>query len=308
MEQAAVIQVNNLCKAYGATRAVDGISFEVQRGEIFGVIGPNGAGKTTTIEILTGLRQADSGQVRVLGLDPAHQTGALREQIGIQLQSAALPEELLVWEALDLFAAFYRRPANWKELAVTWGLANKLNSRYANLSGGQKQRLMIALALVNNPQLVFLDELTTGLDPQARRNTWEMIEQMRAQGKTVLLVTHFMEEAERLCDRVAIIDHGKLAALGSPAALIQTLGQESRVRFALPARFDPRWFDGVPGIQHIARQNGDVLVSGQGALLAQVAGALAAQGIYPADLRSEQPALEDVFLSLAGRQIRTEEA
>lgn len=304
MEQDTIIDVDRLAKTYGSTRVVDEISFTVQRGEIFGIIGPNGAGKTTTVEILTGLRSPDSGNVRVLGLNPQRQARDLREQVGIQLQSAALSEDLKVWEALDLFASFYRHPANWHELIETWGLVDKRNSRFASLSGGQKQRLMIALALINNPQLVFLDEITTGLDPQARHATWQMIETLRDQGKTVVLVTHFMDEAERLCDRVAIIDHGKLIALNTPAALIQSIKQETRVRFAVPAHYDPLWLNAVPDVQQVVRQNGEVLISGSGALLAQVANALAVQGVFPNDLRSEQPSLDDVFLTLTGRDVR----
>ncbi len=299
-----VITVEHLHKNYGATAAVDDVSFSVRRGEIFGIVGPNGAGKTTIVEILEGLRRATSGTLCVLGLDPARQERELRRRIGVQLQSAALPEELKVWEALDLFAAFYDRPAPWQPLLETWGLAEKRGARFASLSGGQKQRLFIALSLINDPELVFLDEITTGLDPQARHNTWELVEQLRAGGKTVVLVTHFMDEAERLCDRVAIIDHGRLVALDSPRALIQGLAAEVKVTFGAGPREDYRWLGGVPGVSAVTRVNGSVQVSGGGALLARVATALAERGIVPPDLRSDQATLEDVFLSLTGREIR----
>jgi ABC-2 type transport system ATP-binding protein len=299
-----VIRVEHLHKAYGEVTAVGDLSFEVQRGEIFGIVGPNGAGKTTTVEILAGLRRATSGTLNVLGLDPTHHERELRRRIGVQLQSAALPEDLKVWEALDLFSSFYERPLPWPDLLADWGLEEKRTARFARLSGGQKQRLFIALALVNDPELVFLDEITTGLDPQARHNTWELVEQLRDQGKTVVLVTHFMDEAERLCDRVAIIDHGSLVALNSPQRLVQDLHAEVKVSFGAPPREDYRWLGGVEGVSSVARHNGSVMVSGGGPLLARVAAALAERGIVPPDLRSEQATLEDVFLSITGRQLR----
>ncbi len=283
---------------------MEDISFQVQAGEIFGIVGPNGAGKTTTVECLTGLRRPDSGQLSVLGMDPQRQAQGLRQVIGVQLQQAALPEDLKVWEALDLFASFYTHPLDWRTLLEPWGLAEKRNARFASLSGGQKQRLFIALALINNPRLVFLDELTTGLDPQARRATWEMIEALRTAGKTVVLVTHLMEEVEKLCDRVAIIDHGRLVALDTPAALVAGLNAQTRLRFSHPQAFDPAWLNGLPGLASVERQNGEVLVSGGGPLLAWVATALAEHGATPSDLRVEQATLEDVFLSLTGRKIR----
>ncbi len=299
-----VISVKHLRKNYGPLAAVDDLSFDVQRGEIFGIAGPNGAGKTTTVECLVGLRRPDSGELRVLGLDPQAQAASLRRRTGVQLQQSALPEDLKVWEALDLFASLYDRPLDGKLLLEQWGLAEKRNTRFGSLSGGQKQRLFIALALVNDPELVFLDELTTGLDPQARRATWGMIEQLRQDGKTVLLVTHFMDEAERLCDRVAIIDQGRLAALDSPAALIAGLNQEQRLRFRRPAGVELGWLSGLPGVSAVAYENGDAVVSGGAALLATVATALAERGLIPADLRSERATLEDVFLKLTGKKIR----
>ena len=211
-----VIDINHLHKRYGEKTAVDDVSFTVDTGEIFGVLGPNGAGKTTTVECVEGLRRPDRGSVRVLGVDPRRDRDQIRQQIGVQLQESQLPDKLTVSEALDLYASFYRTPADVLPLLERLGLAEKRNTRYKKLSGGQKQRLSIALALVGRPRIVVLDELTTGLDPAARRNTWALIQDMRDQGVTILLVTHFMEEAERLCDRVALIDAGRVVALGSP--------------------------------------------------------------------------------------------
>jgi len=304
----AVIRVEGLRKAYGATLAVDGLSFEVQPGEIFGMVGPNGAGKTTTIECLEGLRKPDAGRVRVLGLDPQRDGRALREQVGMQLQHSNLPDRMRVWEALDLYASFYPRTVDWKALLVELGLEEKRNTPFAKLSGGQKQRLFIALALLLDPQLVFLDELTTGLDPQARHAIWDLVREVRARGKTVLLSTHFMEEAERLCDRVAILDHGRIVALDTPAALIRALGAEERVVFS-PQR--PRPADFVQGLSGRVRLEGQgewVIVHAQNdrtaPLVGEVVGQLSGRGIPFRDLRTEQPNLEDVFLRLTGRKVR----
>lgn len=302
-----VVSIKNLHKHYGKTTAVENLSLTVQRGEIFGIVGPNGAGKTTTVECLAGLRRADGGELRVLGLDPQRQERELRRRIGLQLQHAALPDEIRVWEALDLYASFYPNPADWKALIETWGLAEKAKARFDSLSGGQKQRLFVALALVNNPELVILDELTTGLDPQARRATWELVERLHDEGKTVLLVTHYMDEAERLCDRVAIIDHGKLVALDSPYALKGGLNTDTRVRFSDPAHMNWSALEGLEGVHSLTRQNGDVVVSGKGPLLLRVVNALNDLGYVPQDLRSEQVTLEDVFLALTGHEIRTQD-
>lgn len=222
-----VIEVANLRKAYGETIAVSDVTFTVDRGEIFGILGPNGAGKTTTVELLSGLRQRDGGTVRVLGKDPDRDGAALRELVGVQLQQSELPERIRVWEALDLYSSFYSHPADWRELLDVLGLSTKRNARFGSLSGGQKQRLSIALALVGDPQVAVLDELTTGLDPAARRETWALIESVRNRGVTVLLVTHFMDEAERLCDRIAVIDSGRTVAVDTPAALIAKVQADS---------------------------------------------------------------------------------
>lgn len=300
----AIIDVDHLRKTYGRNVAVDDISFTVYRGEIFGIVGPNGAGKTTTVETLIGLRRPDSGRVRVLGLDPQRQRRALTERIGVQLQAAALPPDLKVWEALDLFAAFYRRSVPWEPLLTQWGLADKRQTRFEHLSGGQRQRLFIALALINDPELVVLDELTSGLDPQARRATWELVRAIRARGVTVVLVTHFMDEAEQLCDRVAIIDHGRLVALDTPRQLMRQTQATNRVRFSQVNGLDLDALRRLPGVQQVTCDGQTVTISGQGALLPQVVAALSAQGALPDDLCGEPATLEDVFLTLTGRHLR----
>jgi ABC-2 type transport system ATP-binding protein len=299
-----VIEVQNLRKTYGATVAVDNISFDVQQGEIFCIVGPNGAGKSTTVEAVMGLRQPDSGTIRVLGLAPQNDEHTLRQRIGIQLQQAALPERLKVWEALNLYSSFYEKTVPWEKLLGDWGLTDKRNANFKNLSGGQKQRLFVALALLNDPELVFLDELTTGLDPQARRATWDAVRAIRDQGKTVVLVTHFMDEAEELADRIAIIDQGNIVALDTPQALIQNLHVETRVRFTNTNGYDPQALHSVTGVTDVEQRGKQVIVAGNGALLAHVATALAEHNITPTDLRVEQANLEDVFLALTGRSIR----
>jgi ABC-2 type transport system ATP-binding protein len=301
-----IVEVEHLTKQYGTMTAVQDVSFTVRRGEIFGIVGPNGAGKTTTVECLTGLRRASQGKLRVLGLDPHTQERELRRQVGIQLQQAALPDDLRVWEALDLFATFYPHPADWRTLLSAWGLAEKARARFASLSGGQKQRLFIALALVNDPQLVILDELTAGLDPQARRATWNLVERLREQGKTVLLVTHFIDEVERLCDRVAIIDRGHLVALDSPRALIRSVQAEARVRFSDPTGQDWSALEHLDCVHSVERTCDEVIVSGSGPLLLRVVTELNRRNYQPADLRSEQVILEDVFLTLTGHALRPE--
>ena len=244
---AAVIEVAGLTKRYGGQAVVDGISFHVDRGEIFGILGPNGAGKTTAVECMEGLRRRDSGQVRILGLDPRSDGHRLHQRIGVQLQETQLPDKLKVREALEMYASFYPDPADWRELLERWGLASQSRAPFAKLSGGQKQRLFIALALVGHPELVFLDELTAGLDPGARRATWKLISQVRDGGVTVVLVSHFMDEVEELCDRVAILDRGRIAALDTPGAAPGgrsdpaasgpgSAGQRGQARRRLPGR------------------------------------------------------------------------
>ena len=301
----AVICTDKLSKHYGSVVAVDDVSFEVYEGEIFGMVGPNGAGKTTTIECIEGLRRPDDGHIEVLGLDPQGDGYALRERIGVQLQEAVLQSRIKVWEALDLFASFYPRSTDWEALLEQLGLAERRNAHFAELSGGQKQRLFIVLALVNDPELVFLDELTTGLDPRARRAMWDLVREIRKGGKTVFLTTHFMEEAERLCDRVAIMDHGRIVALDSPENLIRSLGAENRVVFTVEGAFEPerlRRLDGVTRVEQIGER---VIVYGHGdRLVGGVVSALTSSGIRFRDLRTEQPTLEDVFLAVTGREMR----
>lgn len=300
----AVIDVRNLYKAYDGVAAVDDVSFAVAEGEIFGIVGPNGAGKTTAVESIIGLRKPDGGSVSVLGLNPQSEARKLGNRIGAQLQQAALPERMKVWEALDLYASFYEKSVPWQPLLEQWGLAEKRNSQFGALSGGQKQRLFIALALLNDPQIVFLDELTTGLDPQARRATWELIRAIREQGKTVVLITHFMDEVEALADRVAVIDHGRLIALDSPEKLIAGLNGETQVLFSVSNGFEGAVLETVRGVSAVQQSGQQITVSGNGPLLANVAAALAQHNIAPADLRVQQATLEDVFLALTGHTIR----
>jgi ABC-2 type transport system ATP-binding protein len=299
-----VIEVNHLQKRYGAVTAVADISFTVQKGEIFGIVGPNGAGKTTTVETLIGLRQPDSGTVQVLGFNPQTEASKLQQRIGIQLQQAAIPNRMKVWEALDMYTTFYNRTVPWEPLLEQWGLAEKRNASFSKLSGGQKQRLFIALALLNDPEIVFLDELTTGLDPQARHATWDAVRAIRDQGKTVILVTHFMDEAQELADRVAIIDQGQVVALDTPQGLINGLGGSRRVRFTSQNGFSPDELRPLSGVTQVERQGEQIIIHGNGPLLVNVVLALAEQNITPTDLHSEQADLEDVFLSLTGRKVR----
>ncbi|MEU8380444.1 ABC transporter ATP-binding protein [Streptosporangium sp. NPDC048865] len=295
-----VIEVSNLRKQYRDQLAVDDVSFTVEEGEIFGVLGPNGAGKTTTVECVAGLRVPDSGTVSVLG--GLHRS-ELKERLGVQLQSSTLPEKLKVGEALDLYASFYRRPADWVALMERVGLAGKRDTPYGKLSGGQQQRLSIALALVGNPRVAILDELTTGLDPQARRDTWDLIEQIREDGVTILLVTHFMEEAERLCDRLALIDSGRVVAMDSPSGLVAMVGGQQTIRFRPSGPLDDSRLEALPEVTRVSRSGGQVTVTGTGNLLLAVTTVLSSAGVTPTDLRVEQASLDDAFLSLTGKKI-----
>ncbi|MFT3890747.1 MAG: ABC transporter ATP-binding protein [Anaerolineales bacterium] len=303
-----IVQVGGLRKTYGNTTAVDGISFEVQEGEIFGMVGPNGAGKTTTIECLEGLRKPSGGTIRVLGVDPVQENHIIRERVGMQLQQSNLPDRMKVWEALDLYASFYPKPVDWTRLLSQLGLDEKRDTPFSKLSGGQKQRLFIALALLPDPQLVFLDELTTGLDPQARHAIWDLIRDVRGRGKTIYLTTHFMEEAEHLCDRVAVLDHGRIMALDAPANLIRTLGAEERIVFSVDRPLPLGFEKALSGEVRVEVQKERVIVHGknhrQVPLVSEVVGVLTSQGVPFHDLRTEQPNLEDVFLSLTGHEIR----
>ena len=301
----AVIEVRELRKTYGSVIAVDGVSFEVSEGEIFGMVGPNGAGKTTTIECVEGLRRPDAGSVKVLGVDPCEEQRTIAERIGIQLQESALPPRLRVAEALDLFGSFYNHQADAEQLINILGLAEKRSSAFSKLSGGQKQRLFIALALINSPQVVFFDELTTGLDPQARRSMWDLVRQIRERGCTVFLTTHFMEEAERLCDRVLIMDRGRIVTLDTPEALIRSLGVEKRLAFTIPENQTAPSLTDLSQVQRVEQSGERMIIYGHGErFVSSVVDALEDAGIQYLDLRTEQPDLEDVFLALTGREMR----
>jgi ABC-2 type transport system ATP-binding protein len=302
-----VVSVVGLRKSYGSACAVDGVSFEVESGEVFGIVGPNGAGKTTMVECLEGLRSPDGGVVRVLGLDPQQEGDALRERIGAQLQQSALPARLRVGEAMALFASFYPHPLPARGLLDELGLGDRVRVAWGDLSGGQRQRLAIALALVGDPDLVFFDELTSGLDPQARRATWDLVCGVRDRGKTIVLTTHFMEEAERLCDRVMIIDHGLVVALDTPADLVRSLGAEQRVTFTCAGAGDDvlAALRALPMVARVERSGDRVVVHGESdRSLPSILGILDGAGLAFHDLRTEQPSLEDVFLALTGREMR----
>jgi ABC-2 type transport system ATP-binding protein len=299
------IRVSAIRKAYGRTVAVDDVSFDVQSGEIFGLIGPNGAGKTTTMECVEGLRTPDRGEISVLGLHPARDVYLLQERIGVQLQQAQLQERIKVREAVALWASLYRHPADGNRLIEQLGLSDKRNAWFMTLSGGQKQRLFIALALINDPELVFLDELTTGLDPQARRAIWELVREIRHRGKTVLLTTHLMEEAERLCDRVAIIDHGRIIDVGTPAELVRRHCPEQTVILATDDSSAAERLGALPNVDTVTRQGAVVTVKGRAPdLVTQVIGCVAAHQMHVTEFRTELPTLEDVFLRVTGHTIR----
>ena len=303
-----IVKVERLSKTYGTTVAVDDVTFDVQEGEIFGMIGPNGAGKTTTIECLEGLRKPDFGTISVLGVDPQRNTKFLQTRTGMQLQQSNLPERMKVWEALDLYSSFYPKAADWKALLQQLGLEEKRNTPFSKLSGGQKQRLFIALALLPDPQLIFLDELTTGLDPQARHVIWDLVQDLRSKGKTILLTTHFMEEAERLCDRVAILDHGRIVALDTPAAWIRSLGAEERVIFSIDGTMPSALEKALSAVGRLEIQGERVVVHGNAGrqipLVSEIVSQLVGSGVHFRDLRTEQPNLEDVFLKLTGHEMR----
>ena len=300
-----VVRVEGIRKLYGRTVAVDDVSFEVRPGEIFGLIGPNGAGKTTTMECVEGLRSPDRGSIAVLGLDPVRDVYRLQDRIGVQLQEAQLQKRIKVREAVDLWASLYRKSVNPERLLEQLGLVEKQNAWFMTLSGGQKQRLFIALALINDPELVFLDELTTGLDPQARRAIWELVRGIRQRGKTVFMTTHLMDEAERLCDRVAIIDSGRIIDIDSPAALVRRHCPERTVIVTTPQPSADAIFRQLPSVTAVERRDADVSIQGRGDdLVTTVIQCLAVHAIPVTDLRTESPTLEDVFLRVTGHSIR----
>ena len=305
----AVIEVNGLTKAYDNTTVVDDVSFSVEAGEIFGIVGPNGAGKTTTVESVEGLRRPDGGTIKVLGLDPVRDRYEVTQRVGAQLQESRLQDKIKVGEVLDLYASFYRDPADWHDLLDRLGLQGKVDSRYSNLSGGQKQRLAVALALVGSPEIAILDELTTGLDPAARRSVWETIEEIRASGVTVVLVTHFMEEAERLCDRIMVIDQGRVVAIDTPSGLIGRIGSEQQLRFRPSVPIADEDLAALPEVVAVAHEGSQTIVTGTGNVVHAVTSLLAQRRIIAEELRIEQNNLEDAYLALThqdGGSLETE--
>jgi ABC-2 type transport system ATP-binding protein len=298
--------VTGLEKAYGDTRAVDGVSFEVAAGTIFGLLGPNGAGKTTTVEVLEGLREPDRGEVRVLGVDAVRHPGELKQRIGVSLQTAALYPKLTVTEVLDLFRSFYPGGRSTEELIGLMDLGEKRSTRTQDLSGGQRQRLSVALALVNDPELVFLDEPTTGMDPAARRALWDVVLGLRAAGHTVLLTTHYLEEAEVLCDRVAIMDHGRILEEGTVDELVGRRFKERAVRFDAIEGLPDEGLAAMPGVSSVKHEDGEVLVYTRdvAATIGAVLNAAEALGVEPENLGVRRATLEDVFLDLTGRALR----
>ena len=299
-----VVTVQKLSKSYGELKAVDGISFAVEKGEIFGLVGPNGAGKTTTWEILEGLRHADAGVVKVAGFDVRKDRAKLREVIGVQLQATALFEKLTVREILDVFAGMYRKTMDGKKLLAIAQLEEKADEWTERLSGGQKQRLAVALSLVNDPSVVFLDEPTTGLDPQARRSLWDVISDLRNTGKTIMLTTHYMEEAERLCDRVGVMDHGHILALDAPAQLVRQIGERDAIEFT--ANGDAVAFGALAGVEDMKVEDGLVVLYTRelDRTLPAVFDLARQRGIALDAFRVRNPSLEDVFLQLTGRRVR----
>jgi len=303
---APIVQVESLVKRYGDVEAVRGVSFEVHQGEVFGLLGPNGAGKTTTVEILEGLRTPDSGRVMVCGLDPQRSGFSFKQEIGAVLQSTALPDKLRVGEALNLFASFYSRRRDPADLLRRFGLEEKRNAFYVQLSGGQKQRLALALALVNEPRVLFLDEPTAGLDPQVRREIYDIIEELRREKKTILLTTHYIEEAERLCDRVAIIDHGRVIALGTPHELKQRSAGTTRIEVRLARPESDGALCQLEGVADCREIEGRYVLHSTRPpqTIVALVKHLEAQGNELSSLEISAPSLEDVFLELTGRRLR----
>jgi ABC-2 type transport system ATP-binding protein len=295
-----VVEVSNLRKSYGGRTVVDDVSFTVGEGEIFGILGPNGAGKTTTVESIEGLRVPDSGRIRIAGLDPVADHAAVTQVLGAQLQESRLQDKLTVREALELYSAFYPHPADWRVLVERLGLTDRLDARFGKLSGGQQQRLFIALALIGNPRVVVLDELTTGLDPRARRDTWEVVEDVRARGVTVLLVTHFMEEAQRLCDRIALIDQGRITALDTPQGLISRASGSTIISFTPSTPLDDTDLATLPALASVEHKDDRLTLRGTDDTVTAVLSLLARHRITAHQLRVTDATLDDAFLDLTG--------
>ena len=299
----SAIKVCELTKSYGNNVVVDDVSFTVEEGEILAIVGPNGAGKSTTVESIAGLRTPDSGTIEVFGLHPLRDRAQVHSVLGVQLQESRFQDRVKVAEVLETFAALYPDPADVSELLDRLGLTAKAGTRYSELSGGQQQRLSIAVALVGQPRVVILDELTAGLDPQARRETWGLVEALRDRGATVLLVTHFMEEAERLADRVALIDQGRLVALDTPDGLINGVGLAHCIRFTTLDPIDDELLARLPAVTNVSRSNGEIIVTGTEQLQYSIASFLTDQGTTPTQFKAEQNTLDDAFLAITGRQL-----
>jgi ABC-2 type transport system ATP-binding protein len=301
-----ILQVENLVKSYGDVQAVRGVSFNVEEGEVFGLLGPNGAGKTSTVEILEGLRDLDTGRVSVCGLDPQRDSQALKHEIGAALQSTSLPDKLRVMEALRLFAGFYKRRRNPEELLKRFGLEEKRNAFYSQLSGGQKQRLALAMALVNDPKVLFFDEPTAGLDPQVRREIYDIIEELKREKKTIVMTTHYIEEAERLCDRVAIVDHGKVVALGTPRELKSRAGSATRIEVRLSKPETDAALRSLEGAADARVVDGTYVIHSNRPpqTIVSLVKYLEAQGNELVSLEIASPSLEDVFIEMTGRRLR----
>ena len=294
----SIIDVCGLRKVYGDRTVVDGVGFAVEEGEIFGILGPNGAGKTTIVECIGGLRRRDGGTISVAGLDPARESTGFREAIGIQLQDSRLPDKQTVSEALELYSSFYSRPRDWRELLERLDLTAQRRTYFGRLSGGQKQRLSVALALVGNPRVAILDELTTGLDPAARREVWSLLEDLKGTGVTVLLVSHFMEEAERLCDRVVVIDHGRVIAADTPEGLAAGVAADQRMSFVPSAPVDRAVLQALPGVHTVSASADRIVVTGTDDVASAVIIALHERGVSATRMRVDQPSLDDAFVAL----------
>ena len=302
-----VIEVDGLTKSYDDKTVVDDMSFSVEEGEIFAILGPNGAGKTTTVESIAGLRTPDSGSVAVFGFDPIVDRDEVRSRLGVQLQESRFQDRVKVREVVETFASFYREPLDVATLLERLGLGDKADTRYSRLSGGQQQRVSIAVALVGRPQAVILDELTTGLDPQARRESWGLVEELRDSGVTVVLVTHFMEEAERLADRLALIDEGRLVALDTPRGLVDSIGLEQRLRFTTTATIEDTWLTALSDVSGVTRSGDEIVVAGNERMLFSVVSLLADHEIAPDWLQVDQTTLDDAFVAITGRQLDSAE-
>ena len=290
--------IEGLRKRYGSTVAVDGVDLAVPEGRIFGILGPNGSGKTTTVECAYGLRVADAGRIRVFGVDPRAEPDRVARLVGTQFQDSALPDRLTVGEAVHLFAALAGQPVDEAAVLDTWGLRAKRRASFGSLSGGQRQRLFVALALLGRPRLVFLDEMTTGLDPGARREVWQLVEEIRDGGTTVVLVTHFMDEAERLCDRLAVIVNGRVRAEDTPAGLVDRYGGGTAARFDAPAGLDPAKLSALPGVSTVDADCPEWTVRGGGGFVTALGHLLTVEGHGDAELRVHRASLEDAYVNL----------